>query len=57
MELLVMTDEINLTIDGQQMAISTGATILDAAHQAGISIPICFHERAANASAGCAWWK
>ena len=41
-----MTDDtISLTIDGQQITVPPGATLLDAAAQAGIDIPvICYHE-------------
>ena len=40
-----MTDTITLQIDGVQVEISKGATLLEAAAQAGIKIPvICYHE-------------
>ena len=41
-----MTDEpITLQIDGDEVSIARGATLLDAASQAGIDIPvICYHE-------------
>ncbi len=39
------TKVINLTIDGQQVKIKEGATVLEAAQQAGIYIPtLCEHE-------------
>ncbi len=41
-----MTDDlINLTLDGKRVSVPTGATLLDAAQQAGVDIPvICYHE-------------
>ncbi len=41
-----MTDDrINLTIDGREVSAPKGATLLDAAEQAGVDIPvICYHE-------------
>ncbi|HEY4692268.1 MAG TPA: 2Fe-2S iron-sulfur cluster-binding protein [Bellilinea sp.] len=40
-----MSEIINLTIDGKQVAVPPGTTILAAAREAGIEIPtICFHE-------------
>ena len=40
-----MPPEITLTIDGQTVTISEGATLLQAARQLGIDIPtICLHE-------------
>jgi NADH dehydrogenase/NADH:ubiquinone oxidoreductase subunit G len=44
-----MSDEtttlITLTIDGQQVSVPTGTTILEAARELGIDIPhICYHE-------------
>ena len=41
-----MTDDtITLTLDGQPVEVAKGATLLDAASQAGIDIPvICYHE-------------
>jgi predicted molibdopterin-dependent oxidoreductase YjgC len=39
------TKMITLTIDGQQVTVPEGTTILDAAKQIGIDIPvICYHE-------------
>ncbi len=39
-----MSETVTLTIDGQQITVPTGTTILDAAAQAGIDIPvICYH--------------
>ena len=36
---------INLTIDGRAVSVEAGATVLQAARQAGIAIPtICDHE-------------
>ena len=38
-------DAIKLTLDGERIEIAKGATLLDAANQAGIDIPvICYHE-------------
>ncbi len=38
-----MDDNVNITIDGQQISAPAGSTILEAAHQAGIRIPtLCF---------------
>jgi NADH dehydrogenase/NADH:ubiquinone oxidoreductase subunit G len=40
-----MTDEITLTIDGQQVSVESDTTLLDAAKQIGVDIPtICWHE-------------
>ena len=40
-----MADNLTLTIDGQQVEIEPGATILEAAQTVGIEIPtICYHE-------------
>lgn len=48
-----MTNEIELTIDGQQFTVEQGKTLLEAARENGIDIPtICFHE-ATTANALC----
>ena len=40
-----MTDEIELSIDGQQLQVAPGTTLLEAAEQAGIDVPvICYFE-------------
>lgn len=40
-----MTDRVHLTIDDQNITVPAGATILEAAREAGIDIPtICYHE-------------
>jgi NADH dehydrogenase/NADH:ubiquinone oxidoreductase subunit G len=40
-----MANEVSLTIDGQDIAVEQGVTILKAAQQIGVDIPtICFHE-------------
>ncbi len=41
-----MTDEtIQLQLDGEQVSVPRGATLLDAAEKAGVDIPvICYHE-------------
>src|SRR5512143_82804 len=40
-----MTDEITLTIDGEQISAQAGQTLLEAAREHGKDIPtICFHE-------------
>jgi NADH dehydrogenase/NADH:ubiquinone oxidoreductase subunit G len=39
-----MSDEVTLTIDGHEVTVPAGTTILDAAAQLGIDIPvICYH--------------
>lgn len=39
-----MTDQVTLTIDGQEITVPAGTTILEAAAQLGIHIPvICYH--------------
>ncbi|MBN1964547.1 MAG: (2Fe-2S)-binding protein [Anaerolineae bacterium] len=39
------TNLVTLTIDGQEVTVPAGTTILDAARQAGIDVPvICYHE-------------
>ena len=38
-----MSEEISLTIDGKEVTVPTGTTVLDAALQAGIDIPhLCY---------------
>jgi len=40
-----MPDTITLTIDGEQVSVERGATLLEAARQVGKNIPtICYHE-------------
>jgi NADH dehydrogenase/NADH:ubiquinone oxidoreductase subunit G len=40
-----MSDSITLTIDGEQVSVERGATLLEAARQLGKEIPtICYHE-------------
>jgi formate dehydrogenase (NADP+) beta subunit len=42
--LLCMTDNVKLTIDGKEVEIEKGATVLQAARKAGVYIPtLCFH--------------
>jgi formate dehydrogenase beta subunit len=42
--LISMTDKINLTIDGKQVEVDNGITVLQAAQNAGIYIPtLCYH--------------
>lgn len=39
-----MSESVNLTIDGIQITVAKGTTILDAAASIGIEIPvICYH--------------
>ena len=39
-----MSDSVTLIIDGQEVTVPRGTTILDAAAQVGIDIPvICYH--------------
>jgi NADH dehydrogenase/NADH:ubiquinone oxidoreductase subunit G len=48
-----MPDEVTLTIDGREVSVPAGTTILDAAKETGEKIPtICFHE-ACTANALC----
>jgi NADH dehydrogenase/NADH:ubiquinone oxidoreductase subunit G len=48
-----MADTVSLTIDGQPVTVTAGATILQAAAAAGIDVPtICYHE-ACTANALC----
>src|ERR1700690_2086765 len=48
-----MANEVSLTIDGQQVSVEQGTTLLKAAQQIGVDIPtICFHE-ATTANALC----
>lgn len=48
-----MVNKLNLTIDGQQVEVEQGTTLLEVARENGIDIPtICFHE-AATANALC----
>jgi formate dehydrogenase major subunit len=39
-----LTENVTLTIDGQPVTVKQGATILDAAKQLGISIPVLCHD-------------
>jgi NADH dehydrogenase/NADH:ubiquinone oxidoreductase subunit G len=40
-----MADNLTLTIDGQQVEIEPGATLLEAAQRMGLDVPtICYHE-------------
>ena len=40
-----MSDKITLTIDGQEVSVEPGTTVLKAAEQNGINIPhVCYHE-------------
>ena len=40
-----MTENVTLTIDGKQVSVEQGTTLLKAAEQIGVDIPtICFHE-------------
>src|SRR5574342_920364 len=40
-----MTDNLTLTIDGKEVQVEQGKTLLDAARENGMDIPtICFHE-------------
>ena len=40
-----MTENITLTIDGEQASVASGSTLLEAARQTGKDIPtICYHE-------------
>lgn len=37
---------VKLTIDGREVAVAAGSSLLDAAHAAGVKIPtLCYHER------------
>ena len=48
-----MADTVSLTIDGQPVTVTAGATLLQAAAAAGIDVPtICYHE-ACTANALC----
>ncbi len=41
-----MTDSVTLTIDGQQITVPAGLTVVDAARRAGIEIPVfCYHPK------------
>ncbi len=45
--------ELSLTIDGQQVAVAEGATILDAARAAGVAIPTLCHDPDLEPYGGC----
>jgi NADH dehydrogenase/NADH:ubiquinone oxidoreductase subunit G len=48
-----MSDEVTLTIDGQQVSVERGTTLLEAARQIGSDIPtICYH-KATTSNALC----
>ena len=41
----MVDDRIKFTLDGEELSVAPGATLLDAAEQAGVDIPvICYHE-------------
>ncbi len=41
-----MADSVTLTIDGQQITVPAGLTVVDAARRAGIEIPVfCYHPK------------
>jgi len=41
-----MTDTVTLTIDGQQITVPAGLTVVDAARRAGVEIPVfCYHPK------------
>jgi NADH-quinone oxidoreductase subunit G len=43
-----------IEIDGQQLEVAPGATVMDAAHQAGIYIPhFCYHKKLSIAASCC----
>lgn len=51
-----MTDSsqtVRLTIDGRELVVSEGTTILAAARQAGIDIPVICHHQATTALGNC----
>lgn len=48
-----MSEEILLTIDGQQVSVSPGTTILQAARQAGIDIPVLCYTAHTTANGLC----
>ena len=49
----VATDQITLTINGQEVVCDRGDTILEAAQRAGIHIPTLCHEPRLPAFAAC----
>jgi len=50
---------ITLTIDGIQVEVPEGTTVLEAAEAAGIKIPrLCYHPSLIpTVAAGCVWWR
>ena len=48
-----------VTVDGQEIEVPAGATVLQACESAGKEIPrFCYHERLSIAgNCACAWWK
>jgi NADH:ubiquinone oxidoreductase subunit E/ferredoxin/NAD-dependent dihydropyrimidine dehydrogenase PreA subunit len=52
MEQITVT-QVTITIDGVQVSIDAGATILDAAKKAGIEIPTLCHEPSISPSGNC----
>ena len=47
------TPKINLTIDGKEVIVDEGSTILEAAQQDGIAIPTLCHHKALSSYGGC----
>ena len=47
-----------LTVDGIEVEVEDGATVLQACEEAGAEIPrFCYHEDyLSRAIAGCVWW-
>ena len=53
-----MDNMINLTIDGVQVSVPAGTTVLEAARKANIKIPTLCYLKNLNAIGACRmWWK
>ena len=50
---------VTLTIDGKEMTVPDGITVLEAAREAGIRIPTLCHHPDLTPYGGCrlCWWK
>ena len=50
---------LQIQIDGKQIEVNQGATVMEAAHELGTYIPhFCYHKNSLLLpTAVCAWWK
>ena len=50
---------LQISIDGKEVSVEQGATVIEAAQKLGTYIPhFCYHKKLSIApTAACAWWK